>query len=131
MVQRATELRDLDELPEDETEKFDYILTVEKVADRDEQGFVDISFDVLGSENSISSKKKMRAETVDGEIIDPQESLPEDVERWIHEENFIAEVRIYPNANMMAVSNSDMTKALQGQIRAAIERWGTEGDEDG
>lgn len=131
LVQKATELRDLDELPENEMEKFDYVLAVEKVTDRDEQKFVDISFNVLGSENSISSKRKMRAETVGGEIIDPQESLTEDVKRWIHEENFIAEVRIYPNANMMAVSNSDMTKTLQGQIRAAIERWGTEGDRNG
>ena len=108
---------------EGEEEYFSYVLQIEDYVDRDEEGVVDISFNVTGKREYLSPNEIV-LETSEGsevELDDVTEETPTGVTR---REEYTVEVRVYSDAGLLAISNSRIDKTLQGEIRSAIQQWG-------
>lgn len=104
-------------------EKFTYLLEIKDFVDRDEEGVVDISFDITGKREHLSPDEIL-LETSEGgqvELDDVTDEPPAGVTR---REQYTVEVRVYSDAGLLAISNSRIDKTLQGEIRSAIQRWG-------
>jgi len=104
-------------------ENFSYLLEIEDYVDRDEEGVVDISFNITGKREHLSPDEIM-LETQEGgqvELDDVTDETPAGVTR---REQYTVEIRVYSDAGLLAISNSRIDKTLQGEIRSAIQRWG-------
>lgn len=104
-------------------ENFSYLLKIEDYVDREEEGVVDISFNITGKREHLSPDEIL-LETSEGgqvELDDITDVPPAGVTR---REQYTVEVRVYSDAGLLAISNSRIDKTLQGEIRSAIQRWG-------
>lgn len=104
-------------------ENFSYLLEIEDYVDREEEGVIDISFNITGKREHLSPDEIL-LETSEGgqvELDDVTDEPPAGVTR---REQYTVEVRVYSDAGLLAISNSRIDKTLQGEIRSAIQRWG-------
>jgi hypothetical protein len=116
----TVEAQEQDGLSEGE---FSYLLEIEDYVDREEEGVVDISFNITGKREHLSPDEIL-LETSEGgqvELDDVTDEPPAGVTR---REEYIVEVRVYSDAGLLAISNSGVDKTLQDELRSAIQRWG-------
>lgn len=104
-------------------ENFSYLLEINDYVDRDEEGVVDISFKITGKREHLSPEEIL-LETSEGSQVELDDLTDEPPAGVTRREHYIVEVRVYSDAGMLAVSNSNVDKTLQGEIRSAIRRWG-------
>lgn len=104
-------------------ENFSYLLEIEDYVDRDEEGVVDISFNITGKREHLSPDEIL-LETSEGGQIELDDVTDEPPAGVTRREQYTVEVRVYSDAGLLAISNSRIDKTLQGEIRSAIQRWG-------
>lgn len=108
---------------EGEENHFSYVLQVEDYMDREEEGVVDISFNITGKREYMSPDEIL-LETSEGGELELGEVTDETPTGVTRREEYIVEVRVYSDAGLLAISNSRIDKTLQGEVRDAIQRWG-------
>lgn len=104
-------------------ESFSYLLEIDDCVDRDEEGVVDISFNITGKREHLSPDEIL-LETSEGGQVELDDVTDEPPAGVTKREQYTVEVRIYSDAGLLAISNSRIDKTLQGEIRSAIQRWG-------
>lgn len=106
----------------DERESFSYLIEINDFENR-EEGVIDIWFEITGKKETYSPEGWF-VELEDGEQKLIAESVGDDAESVGRTDDYMLETRIYTEAGLLAVTNSDIDKTLQEEIRAGIQRWG-------
>lgn len=131
LIEKLESFEDEPIMTTDEEGNFSYLFETKDFIDREESEVVDISFHVTGKREMYPADE-MFLQTEEGEKRSIEELLydedvfdepPDDLSRT---QDYTVEVRIYSEAGLMAVSNSDIDKTLQAEIRSGIQRWGSD-----
>jgi len=118
LAEKASEFKE-NGLSKTEENSFSYVIRIEDFADREGQGVVDIEFKIRGKRENVSPEEIVWVE--EGE----ERSLDEIIDQQARRKaDYSVEARVYPDAGMMAITNSGIDKTLQGEIRSAVQRWG-------
>jgi len=118
--------REGDELTQVEGEDFRRPTTLQAVRADQEQGIVDLQFEVVDHPENIDADGLETALTADGEFIDLSETELEEAERLIRENRYTMEARIYVEDGIVGVSNSVGRDAIQNEVKDAVKRWGVQ-----
>jgi len=118
--------REGDKLTQVEGEDFRRPTTLQAVRADQEQGIVDLQFEVVDHPENIDADGLETALTADGEFIDLSETELEEAERLIRENRYTMEARIYVEDGIVGVSNSVGRDAIQNEVKDAVKRWGVQ-----
>ena len=118
--------REGDELTQVEGGDFRRPTTLQAVRADQEQGIVDLQFEVVDHPENIDADGLETALTADGEFIDLSETELEEAERLIRENRYTMEARIYVEDGIVGVSNSVGRDAIQNEVKDAVKRWGVQ-----
>lgn len=118
--------REGDELTQVEGEDFRRPTTLQAVRADQEQGIVDLQFEIVDHPENIDADGLETALTADGEFIDLSETELEEAERLIRENRYTMEARIYVEDGIVGVSNSVGRDAIRNEVKDAVKRWGVQ-----
>ena len=125
LVEQA-DAREGNELTQVEGEDFRRPTTLQAVRADQEQGIVDLQFEVVDHPENIDADGLETALTADGEFIDLSETELEEAERLIRENRYTMEARIYVEDGIVGVSNSVGRDAIRNEVKDAVKRWGVQ-----